>query len=167
MKKDQTEKITITLSANAGISLTAEDTRVWIDPLHKIKSQGYSTVSEEYFEKIVRDENFTGKGPDLICYTHFHSDHYSAGYLKRVLDIFPQAAAVGVSDDGLFFAGDIQSVTEGPVSESDVIARVTSARRNGQLIRSGSKQWSFFEKKWIKTLKYRKYFSRLIFALYR
>lgn len=70
---------------------------------------------------------------------------------------------VKISEYGLYFAGDIQSVIEGPVSQSDIKAIVTAAERNGKWIEIGSPEWDFYKDKWIKTLPYRKYFSRLFY----
>lgn len=142
------------------------DTELWINELMEIVRSGKTVPLDVTGNSMLP---FLKGGRDRVILTAFSSPAKVGDILlyKRKNGDFVLHRVIDINNDGLFFAGDIHSVIEGPVSESDVIARVTSARRNGQLIRSGSKQWSFFEKKWIKTLKYRKYFSRLIFALYR
>jgi len=82
----------ITLSANAGISIKTENKTIWVDAVHKIKSIGYSAVSGELFERLFTESDF--KNPDILCFTHRHSDHFSAELMRESLDRCKNAVAV-------------------------------------------------------------------------
>lgn len=82
-------KLTVTLSANAGICLQAEGLKLWVDALHDEKVPGFSTVSPELFGKIMASEEFSN--PDAVCVTHRHPDHYSEDMVIQALSRYPSA----------------------------------------------------------------------------
>ena len=49
-----------------------------------------------------------------------------------------------VKKDGLYMIGDAQTVTEGPVPESRVLATVTRARIKGRIVTPKSPRWIFY-----------------------
>lgn len=81
---DFMEKITVTLSANAGICITICHKRIWVDALHSKKVPSFSTVSQELFAKLLDAPEF--EAPDAICYTHCHPDHFSREQTLQVLE---------------------------------------------------------------------------------
>ena len=64
----------VSLSANAGVSLQMGPHRIWVDALHTRQAEGFSTVSPELWARMQAEEAFTA--PDVICFTHCHRDHY-------------------------------------------------------------------------------------------
>lgn len=78
-------RCSISLSANAGISLTISNTRIWIDLLHDRKTPYFSTVSEDMIDKLFMGFNYSS--PDLICFTHCHWDHFSKKLVEKYLEI--------------------------------------------------------------------------------
>ncbi len=79
----------ITLSANAGISLSLGGIRIWIDALHNEKTTLFSTVDEKLWERMKAHEAF--QEPDFIIFTHCHPDHYSYGMALEAKQLWPQA----------------------------------------------------------------------------
>lgn len=85
-------KLSVTLSANAGISLSFGGAVIWIDALHSKKVPGFSTVDPALQQKI-----FCGGAlspPDVICFTHCHEDHYSRGLTEQAQDRWPGAQLI-------------------------------------------------------------------------
>ena len=74
-------KITVTLSANAGVAMEIGTHRIWVDALHEKKQKGFSTLSPELQQKMLQYPAF--QSTESICYTHTHPDHYS----KRLTDV--------------------------------------------------------------------------------
>ena len=83
------KQITIALSANAGVSVTCGCTRIWADALHNTPTPGYSRVTPGLWPLMRSHPAFVR--PDLICYTHLHSDHYDAGLTEEALKCWPSA----------------------------------------------------------------------------
>lgn len=77
-------KITVTLSANAGVCVDICGKRIWVDALHSKKVPSFSTVSQELFAKLLDAPEF-GE-PDAICYTHCHPDHFSREQTLQALE---------------------------------------------------------------------------------
>lgn len=77
------------LSANAGVSITIGDVRLWIDALHREKVPGFSTLSEVELSAIWENESFAY--PDAIITTHCHPDHYSQALLQQAQRRWPKA----------------------------------------------------------------------------
>ncbi len=82
----------ITLSANAGISLQMDNTKILVDALHDTKTNLFSTVSPTLWEQIKVHPDFAD--PDFIIYTHCHPDHYSYPMTAEACQLWPQATVV-------------------------------------------------------------------------
>ena len=76
-----------TQTANAGLSVTVNNTRIWIDALPGISDAGYSTVSDQLWAQMIGED--TVKNPDLLVFTHCHPDHYSEDLVKKALSQYP------------------------------------------------------------------------------
>lgn len=75
------DKLTVSFSACAGMSLSMPDGILWIDALHDKKTTVYSTLSPELIDYMFNDSGFVGEdkhGPDIIAFTHCHTDHFSS-----------------------------------------------------------------------------------------
>lgn len=102
-------EVQVTLSANAGVSIQIGKHRIWVDALHEEKQPGFSAVTPELYQKILRSDLFCF--PDYICVTHCHPDHYSAAMLNDAKKRWPNAqlclpgneATVGTKDLTLEF----------------------------------------------------------------
>ena len=78
------EKITVTLSANAGVCVDICGKRIWVDALHSKKVPTFSAVSPELLAKLLNAPEF--EAPDAICYTHCHPDHFSREQTLQALE---------------------------------------------------------------------------------
>ncbi len=65
----------ITLSGNAGVSVETENTRIWVDAMYGDAEPSFSPMTDALAEQVMDSPHF--QKPDMICYTHSHSDHYS------------------------------------------------------------------------------------------
>lgn len=91
------EKIKISFSANAGFSAVLPYGTVWIDALHDKNSASFSSVSPELWKVLRSDPDFTGgtgKGPDIIAFTHCHTDHFSSRMCREAKSIWPEARLI-------------------------------------------------------------------------
>ena len=61
-----------------------------------------------------------------------------------------------IEKESYTMVGDAQTVLEPGIRPDQVLARVTSVRRKGKLLRSGSFWWEFFEKVWIRIVPLRR-----------
>lgn len=61
-----------------------------------------------------------------------------------------------IEKESFTMVGDAQTVLEPGIRPDQVLARVTSVRRKGKLLRSGSFWWEFFEKVWIRIVPLRR-----------
>lgn len=82
----------VTLSANAGVSIQLGDCRLWVDALHTQKVEGFSTVSPELWNRMRTEKAFVP--PDLICFTHCHQDHYDRSLTAQAKALWPQATLI-------------------------------------------------------------------------
>ncbi len=82
-------KISVTLSANAGVSLELAGKKIWIDALHEIRQPGFSAVNSDLAQKMERCPAFSE--PDLIMCTHCHEDHFSREMVLSAMKSFPNA----------------------------------------------------------------------------
>lgn len=82
-------KVSITLSANAGVAIHFGGKRIWVDALHNEKVPGFSTVDTQLQGRMLQSEAFFS--PDLIVYTHCHPDHYSRGLTEAAEKLWPKA----------------------------------------------------------------------------
>ena len=85
-------KISITLSANAGVAMEIYGRRIWIDALHDQKQAGFSTVDSQLQVKMLNHAAFSK--PDYICYTHCHGDHFSKELTAAAVNLWPGAAVI-------------------------------------------------------------------------
>lgn len=83
-------KITVTLSANAGVALNIDGRRIWVDALHDRKTEGFSTLDPALQREMMTCEAFSH--PEYICYTHLHPDHYSQLLTQVACQLWPNAA---------------------------------------------------------------------------
>lgn len=83
-------EISVTLWANAGISLQLGEKRVWIDPFSVQKEPGFSLLDPVLVHKIRRHPSFLKL--DACCFTHKHGDHYSAEYASYSQRVHPDAS---------------------------------------------------------------------------
>ena len=67
-------KVSVTLSANAGVAIRIGGRCIWVDALPYIKTEGFSVLNRELAWKIFY-EDALGE-PDWYCCTHYHPDHY-------------------------------------------------------------------------------------------
>lgn len=79
----------VTLSANAGVSLLLDGQRIWIDALHDHMIPGFSTLTPHHLALLEQHEAF--RAPDLILYTHCHPDHFSLPLLQKAHERWPGA----------------------------------------------------------------------------
>lgn len=110
---------TITLSANAGISLEWHGRRIWIDALHTEKMPGFSTVSPALWAEM---KDFPGfSPPDLLCFTHCHPDHYSRELTAQASALWPGAKLLMPQQE--FVHQILLSGAECRFSEGDITIR--------------------------------------------
>lgn len=82
-------KVSVTLSANAGIAIHIGGHRIWVDALHAVKQKGFSTLTGDLRRRMLEHEAFFQ--PDHICYTHCHPDHFSEKLTDAALCLWPSA----------------------------------------------------------------------------
>ena len=82
-------KVTVTLSANAGVAIHIGGYRIWVDALHTKKQPGFSAVDASLQKRMLQCEAFAD--PDLILYTHCHPDHYSEALTGEARKLWPRA----------------------------------------------------------------------------
>ena len=82
-------------------------------------------------------------------------------FFQRTNGLFVMHRICRIRDGRLFLVGDAQTDIEGPVSPSQVFARVTRVRRKGKLIGPGNFWWEFFRRIWIHMVPFRHGIMRL------
>ena len=82
-------KCCVTLSTNAGVSIQSSEKKILADPFHRRIICGFSTISEDIYEKMLVHPAFCN--PDLIFFTHNHPDHYSREMTNEWLSRYPDA----------------------------------------------------------------------------
>ena len=82
-------KVSVTLSANAGVAIHVGGYRIWVDALHTQKQLGFSAVDESLQNKMLQCDAFAK--PDAILYTHCHPDHFSESLTLAAKRIWPHA----------------------------------------------------------------------------
>jgi len=85
-------KLTLTLSANAGVAIAFGGKRIWIDALHNDVVPGFSTIDKKLLGKMLQCEAFFQ--PDVICVTHCHGDHFSREMMLSAMELWPQATVL-------------------------------------------------------------------------
>lgn len=85
--------VSVTLSANAGVSIELGGKKVWVDALHDATScTEFSSVSANMLGQIWVDDRFSP--PDVIFVTHCHPDHYKKELVEQAKLRFPEATLV-------------------------------------------------------------------------
>lgn len=87
----------VSLSANAGVSITVDGVRIWVDVLHHEKTMGFSTISPLLWEEIQGSEAFSP--PHLMIHTHTHPDHYSPKLVAQGRALWPKAVLLAPPDE--------------------------------------------------------------------
>ena len=82
-------KISVTLSANAGVAINFDGHRVWVDALHNQKVDGFSAVCPSLQKQMMQSSVFSN--PECICYTHCHPDHFSEELTASAKALWPEA----------------------------------------------------------------------------
>lgn len=80
-------KISVTLSANAGVAIDFGGHRVWVDALHDQKVDGFSAVCPSLQKQMMQSSAFSN--PECICYTHCHPDHFSEELTAEAKTLWP------------------------------------------------------------------------------
>lgn len=93
-------RITVTLSANAGVAIDMGGRRIWVDALHEQKQKNFSPVTPQLQQKMLHHEAFFH--PEYICYTHCHGDHYSETLTDAAQQLWPNAKVM--APEGKYFA---------------------------------------------------------------
>lgn len=83
-------KISVTLSANAGVALDIGGRRIWVDALHDEKVPGFSTLTPKLQREMMGCAAFSH--PEFICYTHDHPDHHSEKLTRVARQLWPNAS---------------------------------------------------------------------------
>lgn len=97
---------TVALSANAGVSITLGNLRLWIDALHRTHTAEYSSLTPALWTQMQQHPAFAA--PDYIIYTHRHPDHYSRTLTQEAKQLWPQAKVIlpeAEFDDQLLLSG--------------------------------------------------------------
>ena len=82
-------RCTITFLTNAGLSLTLGGVRVWVDALPQGSPPPFSSLSPALWERMQQHPDV--QAPDLICFTHCHSDHFSRALAAQAKALWPRA----------------------------------------------------------------------------
>ena len=97
---------TVALSVNAGVSITLGGLRIWIDALHRTRTEEYSSLTPELWRRMQQHPAFAA--PDYIIYTHRHPDHYSRTLTQEARQLWPQSKVIlpeAEFDDQLLLSG--------------------------------------------------------------
>ena len=108
---------TITLSSNAGISLEWKGYCLWVDALHTDQRPGFSTVTPTLWEQM--QDSATFAPPDLLCFTHCHSDHYSHELTAEAKALWPNAKLIMPQqefDSQFLLSGDEVRFSDGDIT---------------------------------------------------
>lgn len=109
-------RCTVTLTANAGVSISLGGLVIWVDALHDQQLPGFSTVSPAQWARICRSGALTP--PDVICFTHCHPDHYSRALTEEAARRWPSARLIlpePAFDDQLFLRDREERLSAGGV----------------------------------------------------
>ncbi|MBQ2785354.1 MAG: hypothetical protein IJF02_02475 [Oscillospiraceae bacterium] len=121
-------KVTVTLSANAGVAIHIDGYRIWVDALHTMKQPGFSAVDIPLQRRMLQCEAFAD--PDLILYTHCHPDHFSDVLTNEAQRLWPKAKAILPEryNDGQVQIGDQEVI----YSVGDLSVRFVKLPHEGQ-----------------------------------
>lgn len=82
-------KVSVTLSANAGVAIHIGGYRIWVDALHTDRQPGFSAVDVPLQKRMLQCDAFAK--PDFILYTHCHPDHFSEKLTRSAQNLWPEA----------------------------------------------------------------------------
>ncbi|WMJ83236.1 MBL fold metallo-hydrolase [Oscillospiraceae bacterium LTW-04] len=85
-------KCQVTLTANSGVLIECNGTKVCCDAFHDDKAVEFSTVSPEMQQHMLESPAF--QNPDMIFYTHNHRDHYTRPAAEQACKRSPGALLV-------------------------------------------------------------------------
>lgn len=85
-------RLSVTLSANAGVALHVGGRRIWVDALHEKKQKGFSTLSPDRLQQMRNHDAFSA--PEYLCYTHTHPDHYSQRLTDAARKLWPSCVSL-------------------------------------------------------------------------
>lgn len=126
-------KLLISFSACAGMSLSLPDGIIWIDAIHDKKTTVYSTVSNELWNYMKQDPGFVGTdktGADIIAFTHCHTDHFSSRMCREAKALWPHAELALVHryfPEQIFIDGDTKNIAFG-----DTVIKFIKSRHSGR-----------------------------------
>ena len=103
-------RISVTLSANAGVAIDFGSKRIWVDALHEEKQPGFSAVTASLQGKMLMAEAF--QNPQYICYTHCHGDHYSEKLTDAACKLWPKARVLAPEGKYRTFSGEEYTLEE-------------------------------------------------------
>lgn len=81
--------LSVTLSANAGVSVQAGEDTLWVDALHEDKQSGFSALAPRLQGQMLAHPAF--QNPQWICFTHCHGDHFSPELTRTAKKLWPRA----------------------------------------------------------------------------
>jgi len=84
--------ITAALCANAGVSITTPEGRIWIDALHDEHEETFSDVTPAMWDEMKTHPDF--RDPDVLVFTHLHGDHFSRRLLEEAMRLYPHAKVI-------------------------------------------------------------------------
>ncbi|SHH72933.1 Metallo-beta-lactamase superfamily protein [Sporobacter termitidis DSM 10068] len=105
-------KCKITLTANAGVIVSAGGKELVIDALHCDKVPVFSAVPPEVLDAVW--DRYRDKPPDLVLATHAHYDHVSPALWRKARRRWPSSvfiAPVGYLGGTVVLAGQRQTVS--------------------------------------------------------
>ncbi|MBP3305237.1 MAG: hypothetical protein J6L24_04635 [Oscillospiraceae bacterium] len=82
-------RVSVTLSANAGVCVAVDGHRIWVDALHEQKQTSFSTLTPDLQKRMLKHQAFFA--PEHICFTHCHGDHYSRRLTAAAKTMWPGA----------------------------------------------------------------------------
>ena len=82
----------IGLSANAGVAININGSKLMIDAFHQARMKNYSPVTDEQFDIISNCSDFNN--PEILLYTHMHADHFSRELTDRALKLWKDAVVI-------------------------------------------------------------------------
>lgn len=131
------------------------DTRTYLMTLRTLVEEGHEVSmlitgsSMSPFLIHQRDSIYFGKPHralkkgDMVFYQRTNGDFV----IHRIRRVAPE---------GYYLIGDAQTVTEGPVSASQIFALILKVKRKGKWIEPGSFLWEFFARVWINLIPLRR-----------
>ena len=89
--------ICVTLSGNAGVCISAQKRKIWVDALYEGAGETFSPMNDALAHQVLSSEAFSN--PDFICYTHCHPDHYSKELTAQAMNRWQKAKVFSPQQD--------------------------------------------------------------------